>query len=343
MTDRSSSRRSRPLLRWTVRVGMVLVSFLGAAALYYATIEPDWLRLTCAGVFATATGLAIFAMRFRRGVAIWAALTACLAVWYAQDRPLNNRDWAPEYAIQATSVETGRTVSVSRIRNFSYRSETEFTPAYYDAGFSLDALDSVDLVASYWSGKAIAHVFLTFGFRDGRHLAFSIETRRQDGFAYSTLAGFFHHYELFYVAADERDLIGVRTDVRHEDVYLYRLHLDPAVREALFLSYVRKLNELAARPEWYNTLTDNCTTGILARANVPSHIRFDWRVLLSGYAPSYAYQLGLLDIGKSYAELQRDSLIKRPPGAPIDAGYSKDIRPSATPGTAAPVPAPGIR
>ena len=89
---------------------------------------------------------------------------------------------------------------------------------------------------------------------------------------------------------------------------------------------MRKLDELAAKPEWYNTLTDNCTTGILARANVPNHIRFDWRVLLSGYAPSYAYQLGLLDSGKTYAELQRDSLIRRPPGAVIDADYSQQIR-----------------
>ena len=305
---------------------MALVSAVGAAAVYYATIEPGWLRLSCAGIVVGVAGVAILALPFRYGAALWAVLTVCLAIWYARDRPSNSRDWAPEYAVAATAEQTGRTVSVRNIRNFSYRSETEFTPAYYDASFPLDELESVDLVASYWAGRAIAHIFLTFGFRDGRHLAFSIETRRQAGFAYSTLAGFFHHYELFYVAADERDLIGLRTDIRHEEVHLYRLRLNPETREALFLSYVQKLNELAEKPEWYNTLTDNCTTGILARGNVPERIRFDWRVLLSGYAPRYAYRLGLLDDGKSYAELQRDSLIRRPPGAVIGADYSPEIR-----------------
>nr|WP_294507277.1 DUF4105 domain-containing protein [uncultured Rhodopila sp.] len=310
---------------------MALVSLIGATAVYYATIRPDWLRLTCAGIVIAVAAVAILAMPFRRGVILWAVLTVAVAIWYALDRPSNTRDWAPEYAIPATGVETGRTVSLRNIRNFAYRSETEFTASYYDAGFPLDELESVDLVASYWSGKAIAHIFLTFGFRGGRHIAFSIETRRQAGFEYSTLAGFFHHYELFYVAADERDLIGVRTDIRHEQVYLYRLRLTRETREALFLSYVRKLDELAVNPEWYSTLTHNCTTGILARADAPRHIRFDWRVLLSGYAPRYAYQLGLLDDGKSYAELQRDSLIRRPPGAVIDADYSMKIRQAVSP------------
>ncbi len=315
---------------------MAMVSLLGAAAVYYSTIKPDWLRLVCCGIVLAAGGAAITGLPFRRGIVLWAVVTVAVAIWYALDRPSNTREWAPEYAIPATARQTGRTISVRHIRNFSYRSETEFTPAYYDASFPLDDLESVELVASYWAGKAIAHIFLTFGFRDGRHLAFSIETRRQAGFGYSTLAGFFHHYELFYVAADERDLIGVRTDIRREAVYLYRLRLSPEMREALFLSYVRKLDALATQPEWYNTLTANCTTGILARANVPDHIRFDWRVLLSGYAPRYAYELGLLDAGKSYAELQRDSLIRRPPGAVIDADYSREIRKTVSPEMLAP-------
>ena len=219
---------------WAARAAMALVSCIGAAAVYYATIKPEWLRLTCAGIVVAVAGVAVLAMPFRRGIILWAVLTLAIAIWYAADRPSNTRDWAPEYAVPATAEETGRTVLIRSIRNFSYRSETEFTPAYYDASFKLDELELVDLVASYWAGKAIAHIFLTFGFRDGRHIAFSIETRRQAGFEYSTLAGFFHHYELFYVAADERDLIGVRTDIRHEQAYLYRLHLTPDMREARF-------------------------------------------------------------------------------------------------------------
>lgn len=305
----------------------MLVALIGTLAFYYSTLRPDWLRIGLALLVAVVTGFAIAVLPFRRGALLWGATIVALAIWYAQDRPSNDRVWEPEYAVPATASRTGRIVSVRRIRNFAYRSETDFTPAYYDAAFSLDDLSSLDLVSSYWSGDAIAHVFLTFGFRDGRHLAFSIETRRQKGFAYSTLAGFFHHYELFYVVADERDLIGVRTDIRRERVYLYRLHTPPRGREGLFLSYVDEVARLARRPEWYNTLTDNCTTGILARANAESGlVRYNWRVLISGYAAEYASMLGLLNTDTSFAELRRESLIRRPPGAVIDAQFSQEIR-----------------
>jgi Domain of unknown function (DUF4105) len=306
---------------------MAVASLLGALAIYYATLQPGWLRLSLTGLFATISIFAILVLPFRRGLLVWCAAAAALTAWYFQDRPSNDRDWAAEYAIPASASRAGRTVFVQNVRNFTYRSETDVTPAYYDASFRLDDLATLDLVTSYWAGDAIAHVFLTFGFRDGRYLAFSIETRRQSGFGYSTLAGFFHHYELFYVVADERDLIGVRTDVRHERVYLYRLVTTPQVREALFLSYLDKVTELARHPEWYNTLTDNCTTGILARAStVSGGLRYNWRLLASGHAAEYAYSLGLLGANMPFAELQRRSLIVRPANAAIGADYSQQIR-----------------
>ena len=312
------------LTRWGLRGGMSLTALLGAGALHYSTIEPHWLGALAAIGFALI--LAIAAMHLRPSAVVWGIAMAALLAWYIQDSPSNHRDWAPEYAVLAASSQDGRRVSVQHIRNFTYRSEADFTPGYYDRVYSLDDLTTVDLITSYWAGDVIAHVFLTFGFRDGRHLAFSIETRRQRHAAYSTIAGFFHYYELFYVVADERDLIGVRTDIRHERVYLYRVYVSPSVREALFLSYLAKLRQLAGQPEWYNTLTDNCTTGILARADAPGHIRRDWRVLLSGYAAEYAYSRGLLHPADSFAELRRESLIVRAPTVTIDDTYSADIR-----------------
>jgi hypothetical protein len=306
---------------------MVVVALLGALSIYYSTLRPDGLRLSLTAAFAAATGVALVAMPFRRGFAVWGVLTALVVTWYFQDPASNDRDWAPEYAVLASSSRAGDLVFVHDIRNFTYRSETDFIPAYYDETFSLNDLASVDLISSHWSGEAIAHVFLSFGLRDGRYLAISIETRRQRGAGYSTLAGFFRHFELIYVVADERDLIGLRTDIRHERVFLYRLHLRPQVRETLFLSYLDKVNKLYRQPRWYNTLTDNCTTGILARANAQTGVvRYNWRILLSGFAAEYAYMLGLLDTSMPFPELRRESLIIRPPGASIDADFSKEIR-----------------
>jgi hypothetical protein len=248
---------------------LLVLTPLGVGAIYYATFGPDWLRVLLVLLFAGIAGGAVLFIPARTAILLWLAANATLLAWYATDPPRNDRDWATEYAIPASVSLDGPEITIHNIRNFSYRSATDPIPAYYDAQFRLDQLSSVDLVSSYWAGERIAHVFLTFGFSDGRHLAISIETRRQKKYPYSVIAGFFHHYELFYVVADERDLIGVRTDIRHERVYLYRLQIPRSAQQALLLDYLAEVQKLDARPRWYNTLTANCTTGILqhARAN----------------------------------------------------------------------------
>ena len=305
---------------------LILFAVIGGAALFYSTLEPAALRIGLSALFPTAllSCLAIRPPLPRRGAML--GLCLILGLWFCTDPARNDRDWAEEYRQTADATLQGRVAHVTHIRNFTYRTPTDATPAYYDADFNLDTLSSVDLVTSYWAGPTIAHVFLSFGFSDGRHLAMSIETRRQKRFDYSTIAGFFHHYELFYVTADERDLIGVRTDIRRENVYLDRLQLAPATRERLLRSYLSELHGLTTHPRWYNTLTANCTTEILARSGASSRWRLDWRVLLSGYTASLAYDIGLLDQHYPFATLQQMSLIHRPEGARPSANYSQEIR-----------------
>lgn len=307
-------------------LALVVFVLAGTAALYYSTLEPEGLRIALTLLFpALVSGAFLLPNRLaaRTGAGL---LCGALSLWYVTDPPRNDREWQGEYAVPADVTMDGSLAHIQHVRNFIYRTTQDYTPRYYDATYNLDDLSSVDLVTSYWAGNAIAHVFLSFGFKDGRHVALSIETRRQKTFEYSTIAGFFHHYEMFYVTADERDLIGVRTDVRHERVYLYRLTLSAAERRKLFESYLREIHTLARHPAWYNTLTDNCTTGILTRAQARLRYRLDWRVLLSGYTASLAYDLGLLDTRVPFPELRRQSRIHRPPNASPDADYSEEIR-----------------
>ena len=309
-----------------VRSVMGITILGGVGAVYYSTIQPPWLLGFLTILVAVVGILSIFVLFFRTGLLLWIGMMAALVIWMLNDAPSNHRDWAPEYEIQAAAQVSGNKIAIHNIRNFTYTADAQAIPAYYDASFMLDQLDTVDLVSSYWSGPAIAHIFLTFGFQDGRHLAISIETRRQKRFAYSAIAGFFHHFELFYVVADERDLIGTRTDIRHEQVYLYRLELTPAQRQRLFLSYMKRVNYLADHPQWYNTLTDNCTTGVLALAGAPPGTKYRLRVVLSGYVPEYAYEQGLLNKTTDFAMLKKMSLIVRPAETKIDDHYSKEIR-----------------
>ncbi|HEX6113683.1 MAG TPA: DUF4105 domain-containing protein [Geminicoccaceae bacterium] len=169
----------------------------------------------------------------------------------------------------------------------------------------------VDLIAVYWAGDAIAHIMVSFGFA-GDHVAISSETRKEKGEAYSSLAGFFKNYELIYAVGDERDLIRVRTNYRRPEelVYLYRTRARPEAARRLFLEYGERINQLRASPEFYNTLTTNCTTDVwlLVRA-LTGRFAIDWRVLLSGYFPEYIYDLRSLDTRLPFPALKAQSLI----------------------------------
>ncbi|MGH8606061.1 MAG: DUF4105 domain-containing protein, partial [Gammaproteobacteria bacterium] len=220
---------------------------------------------------------------------------------------------------------------VHNICNFDYRTETDFTPAYYDKTFDLRKLESVDLIACYWMGPEIAHVFLSFGFGDNDYLAIAIERRDEQGEGYSTIKGLFRQFELFYVVADERDVIRVRTNYRKdppENVYLYRAQGPAGNGRRLFREYMRKINELKDKPEFYNTLTTNCTSNIWLHTRInPGHLAYSWKLLLSGHVPGYLYEQGRLDRSLPFPELQRRSLINsRAQSANQAQDFSRRIR-----------------
>lgn len=217
------------------------------------------------------------------------------------------------------------------IRNFSYRSEFDYTPSWYDKRFDLRKLEGVDLVAVYWMGPAIAHVFLSFAFAGGDHLAISIEARKEKSESYSTLRGFFRQYELYYAVGDERDIIGLRTNHRFdppEEVYLYRLQAPLENGRRLFLEYMRELNRLRREPEFYNALTANCTTSIWLHSRInPDHLPLSWKILASGYVPEYLYEHGRVDTGQPFEVLQRRAHINaRARAADGAADFSSRIR-----------------
>ena len=316
--------------------GLVLLgaAVWGVLALVYFDHAPDIWRtgLACAFAVASVATLVAFASsRWRwRALAAYATLFALLLWRWEAIEPSNDRDWQPEGAVLAQASIDGDRVTVRNIRNFDYRSETDFTQAYYDKTFDLRQLDAVDLVAVYWMGPAIAHVFLSFGFGND-HLAISIEARKERGEGYATLPGFFRQYELMYVVADERDVIRLRTNYRRdppEAVHVYRLAGTAETRRRLFLDYVRQIDALARTPEFYNSLTTNCTSNIWLHARVnPGHVPYSWKILASGYVPEYLYENGRLDTRVPFEELQKESLVNpRAQAADQAPDFSRRIR-----------------
>lgn len=311
----------------------------GSLALLYASPHNHGLDTGLAVAFALVTLLTLLALVFRRWR--WRALAAqlllfgLLLLWWSSIAPSNDRDWHVDmsrlpYVTNEVTTE-GDLVKVHNIRNFDYRSETDYTPAWYDKSFDLRKLEGVDLVAVYWMGPAIAHIFVSFAFAGGDQLAVSIEARKEKGEGYSTLKGFFRQYELFYVVADERDVIRLRTNYRKdppEDVYVYRVRGSIENGRRLFTEYINKINDLYKNPEFYNTLTTNCTTNIWFHTRVnPGHLPFSWKILASGYVPEYVHESGMLGTGMPFLELQRRAYVNpRAQAADQAADFSRRIR-----------------
>lgn len=252
----------------------------------------------------------IFIMSFALIVA--AALMTATVRWQSI-APSNDRDWAPDVARMTTgSLASAQTITLNNVRNFTWRSETDLDARWETRHYNLDQLVSADLIVSYWTIPAIAHTLVSFGFRDGRQVVFSVEIRKEKGEEFSELGGFLKRFELSVVAADERDIIGVRTAIRDEKVFLFRTQLNAADRRALFSAYVTEVNALAATPRFYHTLAANCTTivfGMMQR--IIGDLPLDYRLLASGYLPNYVYDLGGLDNHYDFATLKRMGYISR--------------------------------
>lgn len=219
-------------------------------------------------------------------------------IWWSQIMPSADRDWAPEVAHLVTVVpdpEDMNIVHLHNVRNFIWRTDTDFTPRWETRSYDLRQLRSVDVALSYWMGPGIAHTLVSFGFNDGRQLVFSIEIRKEQHEQFDALAGFFKQYEMALVAADERDILGVRTNVRGEQIHLYRVQMTPENMRALFLSYAHQAAQLEHAPRFYHTIIANCTTVVWQLARRLGHeLPLDWRLLASGYLPEYLRDTGVL-------------------------------------------------
>ena len=296
------SRRLRPLV-WLGRalVGLGCSALLGwmALAIYldFSLLGPPWLRAGLGALVPVGAMIALLLVRPLRWVlaGILGAFVVVLAAWLAIP-PSNARDWQPDVMTLPFADIDGDRVLVHNVRNAEYRSETDYTVRLEDRALDLSKLRTLDLFLIYWGSPLIAHTIMSWGFEGDQYLAISIETRKEKGEEYSALRGFFRQYELVFVVADERDVVRLRTNVRGEDVYVYRLDVSPADARVLLLRYLEEVNRLRERPQWYNALTGNCTTAIqrLARSGA-RRSWWSWKLFVNGYIDELAYDIGAID------------------------------------------------
>ncbi|MDG2124827.1 MAG: DUF4105 domain-containing protein [Verrucomicrobiales bacterium] len=221
----------------------------------------------------------------------------------------NDRDWPlPVMVLPDAEISSdGGEVRVSNVRNFHYRSRDDFDVAYYDATYDLSGVRGVDFVVSYWGNEAIAHTFLSFEFEGGQRVAVSVEIRPEVGESFHPLAGLFKQYEIIYVVGDERDVIGVRTNHRMEDTYLYRSRATPEQARAIFVDVMRRVGELADEPAFYGTVGANCTTSMVEHVNtaLERKVPFSGKLLFNGFSDKLAYERGNLETVLPFPDLKQ--------------------------------------
>ncbi len=279
--------------------------------------------------WAVVTGaLVIRARGLKRRLAIWLACFAVVLVPWLLIPASNDRDWKPDWAETGWCEIDGDVFTFHNFRNFDYDPDGSITERWETRTVRLSNLRGADLFLDAFGGDRWAHPMLSYDFGPDGHILVSIETRREEGESYSEVGGLYKMFELQYLFGDERDFIRVRTNIREEPVYLYRLDFPMEQVRDTFLDSAHTLNALKARPRFYNVITHNCTTSYWSQTPVERQEKLDIRVLINGKLDELAYERGqFVTFGLAFPVLREKALInKAAQAAHDDPEFSKRIR-----------------
>jgi hypothetical protein len=288
-----------------------------ALALFYNAPVPAW----AATVVALAV-VSLYAIAFRERLLIWGrhgtfwretrislaalAVTAAVAIWYfGWMTPNPNEDWITEHAKMPHVEVVGNKVHVGNVRNFTWHTETDYTPGYEDHVYDVSAISSMYFVISpIFDIEAASHVWVSFGFSDHQHVAISVEARGVKGRAFGLFPSMFRQSQLIYVVGDERDVVALRGVTRAATVRFYPVRTTPERMRALFVDMMERAHSLEEHPEFYNLFANNCLNNIthhirrLGGRDLPS----DVLLVLTGFSDGYAYDYGYIDTHLPFAK-----------------------------------------
>lgn len=311
--------------------------FLLAAVLLGWASLALWYNAPWPALAAAFLAFGAWALWTRRRAAFAAAFLAVL-VWFIALPPSHDRPWRAEVAVMPRALVDGDRVRLTGVRDFQYRSADDFTVRYEERELSLAHLTGADFFLSYWTVGPVGHTFVSFLFDNAPPLSISIETRPEVGESFDPLGSLFKQFELIYVAGSERDIVGVRTNHRKEDVFLYRTIATPDDARRLLTIYLERMNQLADRAEFYHLLSNSCTVNIVryVRAVSAAPVRFNIRHFLNGWFDAYLYSVGALDSSLPFEELRERAHINQAAQAAGDgADFPQRIRRALPPRQAA--------
>lgn len=256
-------------------------------------------------------------------------LTIGLA-FFAFKTPSNEREWQTQFQILPTIELEKDTISIDNVRDYRYKQDGTIAEVrYLDETYQLSEFKHAWYGLSHFGDSGLAHVFLSFEFADDKFLVVSIEARLEEKHTdgYDPIKGLFRNYTKTIVLATEQDVIGLRTHIRGEPVYLHKLNVPELYTKPLLLNFLREAQVLTRKPKFYNTLIDNCMTGLLAQSDQFRSL-FSWvdsRIILPGKSDEIAYELGFINNTEALDKVRESALVD-PNFSEIDDDFSQKIR-----------------
>jgi hypothetical protein len=305
-----------PLSFWSAALLAV-----GVVVLYASALRERFFRRGQPGTLWWKVGRSVAALTVTAGVAVW---------YFGFVRPRPDEDWVTQHSRMPHVEIVGDKVSVSNVRNFTWRTATDFTPGFYDRTYDTRELSSVYFALSpIFNLRAVSHVWVGFGFSDGQHLAVSVEARGVKERPFGLFRSMFRQFQLIYVLGDERDVVGLRAAIWRNEVRIFPVRTTPERMRAIFLDMMGRAHSLEEHPEFYNLFTNNCMN------NVTAHIRrlggrplpSDWRLLLTGFSDQLAFEYGFLDtdlpFDLAHQAFRIDEWVQQ---TTLDEGFSQRLR-----------------
>jgi hypothetical protein len=294
-------------------------------AVFYTTPAPLWLRALLVGGL---IGLFVY-KKIPKLVPLSLSL-AYLIFYLFFVLPNPSQHWAPEHSRLPQIKIEDNLLYVSSVRNFRWKTASEFEEGFYDRVYDLNQLERMYYIIGTIAGiEAVGHVFLSFKFKDGNSVSISVEGRREEGIPYAVIPSMFRRFQVIYAVGDEADVLGLRGAIWKKPVYFYPARISPENARWVLVDMMKRAESLEDHPEFYHLILNNCMN------NITYHLRRlgggpiprDIQLLLTGFSDRVAHRMGLLDTDLPFRQARQlfrvDDIMQE---IPLDENFSKELR-----------------